>query len=155
MSGRFSRDTLGSSAAPPIASSHESGCGLNAALARRELALFPRGANSQPHVEQATQPSSQPWHGYADEHLAKALLVLNINPDVFWNEVRSRSRHAVAIRNKVWTWMRDTPLAGGALLSLTDIGEATGGYDHTSVLHGIRKERKDATNNGTADKRNV
>lgn len=131
--------------------------GLSAALARRELALFPRGTNSRLRasvVVEDTPQSSRPWHGYADDHAAKALLALGIDADIFWTEARTQSRTAVRMRRKVWLWMRDNPIADGVYLTLTDIGEATGGYDHTTVLYGINKERKDASSDST-DKRNL
>jgi chromosomal replication initiation ATPase DnaA len=51
--------------------------------------------------------------------------------------------------------MRNTPAPSGGSLTLTEIGEATGGYDHTTVLYGLKaKERRDAADDST-DQRNL
>lgn len=159
MDGTSSLGTrAGSSAGTRPLSTRELTCGLSAALARRELALFPRGTNSpSPASDRSdgTPRSSRPCIGYADEHLEKALLALGLSADIFWNEARSRTKTACVIRRRVWAWMRDTPIADGVNLTLHDIGEATGGYDHSTVRSGLIRERKDATNNDAADKRTV
>lgn len=143
---------------PPISSPLERESGLRAARARRDMVVCPHGKSWPLPASDATPPtpqSSKPWRGYAEEHLERALKELELSADVFWNEARSRSTTAVRARQLVWEWMRKTPLPFGSLLTLEQIGEATGGYDHTTVMCGLKaKERRDASVN-TTHKRNL
>lgn len=144
--------------APTQTSWPASESGLRAAIARREAALFRHTRNSPQSasaVAPHTPPSSKPWQDTASDHLDRALAQLGYDSDIFWMEARSQSLIAVRLRQAVWEWMRNTPLPDGGRLSLVEIGEATGGYDHTSVTQGIKKkERRDAANN-SAHKRNL
>lgn len=58
---------------------------------------------------------------------------------------KRRNTTAVAIRNKVWWWMRHTRvMESGVVPTLEEIGAVTGGYDHTTIMHSLkgRKGRK-------------
>jgi hypothetical protein len=78
---------------------------------------------------------------FADAHFAKALAALSIDPAVYAAQRNSRTRSAVDVRCRVWAWMRKHSLMPGVMCSLKEIAQASGGFDHSTVMNGLRRAK--------------
>lgn len=72
-------------------------------------------------------------------HFARALGACGVTHEQWNRDLTSRHRSAVFVRRTVWVWMWTTPIAPGCEITLEEIGVVSGGFDHTTVLHGLRK----------------
>lgn len=72
-------------------------------------------------------------------HFGNALAFCGVTHAEWHRNLISRKGRHVAARHAVWAWMWTNRSLPGLDITLREIADVSGGFNHSTVMHGLRK----------------